>query len=381
MTSNIMQQHQPYNHSSNRKQLDNVLDILRKLWLILKGICRMLIKYLKYRSSDPLKVFLVALLISLIYIIPLMMSNGALYGDDLHFHIDRVLGLSNILKSPVNFNSFYKVGQGINFFYPFLTFYPYYLFYKFTNSLYVGWMLYIYFLTVITYLISYYSCKGMTNKSFNSHVFALLYTFSAYRLDNIVVRFAAGEIVAITFLPLTFYGLYIIIRGNYYKWYYLTFGMSLLIYSHILSGVMTSLFIGVIYLTTIWFSNKKAARTYNLAIATIATLAICSFQIFPMVEQFSYSKIAGPINFSLNLNSRTIVELFRYSFFNDITKHVPGLLVVFSVIFSLVKILKFKWEDYYVLALVTILFVLESKLITWPESSKSLVSVINFLGV
>lgn len=289
-----------------------------------------------------------------------------------------MLGLATIKQSPVNFRSFYKVGQGINFFYPYLTFYPYYLFYKLTKGLYAGWMLYIYFLSLVTYLISYYSCKGITHKSFNSHIFALLYTFSAYRLDNIVVRFAAGEVIAITFIPLTFYGLYLILKGNYHKWYHLTLGMSLLIYSHILSGVMTSVFIGLIYLTTIWFSDKKAARTYSLAVATVATLVLCSFQIFPMLEQFSYSKIAGPINFSLNLSARSISDLLRYSFINDVTKHVPGFLVVVSVIFSLFKILKFKKADFYILAWIVILFCLESTLVTWPESPNSLVSTIQF---
>lgn len=361
-----------------QEAIETSKEVLGGLYKILKGIGRYAWASLKKNASNRLKVFIIALVVSLLYIIPFLTSKGALFGDDLHFHIDRVLGLATIKQSPVNFRSFYKVGQGINFFYPYLTFYPYYLFYKLTKGLYAGWMLYIYFLSLVTYLISYYSCKGITHKSFNSHIFALLYTFSAYRLDNIVVRFAAGEVIAITFIPLTFYGLYLILKGNYHKWYHLTLGMSLLIYSHILSGVMTSVFIGLIYLTTIWFSDKKAARTYSLAVATVATLVLCSFQLFPMLEQFSYSKIAGPINFSLNLSARSISDLLRYSFINDVTKHVPGFLVVVSVIFSLFKILKFKKEDFYILAWIVILFCLESTLVTWPESPNSLVSTIQF---
>ncbi|WP_019768877.1 hypothetical protein [Streptococcus sobrinus] len=363
-----------------QQTLDTSKEIAQGLYKILKGLGRYAWSSLKRNASNRLKVFIIALVVSLLYIIPFLTSNGALYGDDLHFHIDRMLGLATIKESPVNFKSFYKVGQGINFFYPYLTYYPYYLLYKLTNSLYAGWMIYIYLLTIVTYLISYYSCKGIIKKSFNSHIFALFYTFSAYRLDNIIVRFAVGEVIAITFIPLTFYGLYLILKGNYHKWYHLTLGMSLLIYSHILSGFMTSVFIGLIYLTTIWFSDKRSARTYSLAVATVATLVVCSFQIFPMLEQFSYSnsKISGPINVSLNLNSKSIGKLFEYSFTNDITKHTPGLLVLASIIFSLFKFLKFKKEQFFLLAWIIILFILESNLIAWPESPDNLVSIIQF---
>lgn len=144
-------------------------------------------------------------------------SNGVLNGDDLHFHIDRMLGLSSIWKSPVNFRTFYKVGQGVNYFYPYITYYPYYLLYRLTHSFYMGWMLYLYFLTTITYLIAYYSSKNITKNFFVAHLFAIFYVFASYRLDNIVIRFAIGEAIAITFLPLVFYGLYLIIKGNYKK--------------------------------------------------------------------------------------------------------------------------------------------------------------------
>lgn len=142
-----------------QQALDSSKRVSQGLYKILKGLGRYAWSSLKRNASNRLKVFIIALVVSLLYIIPFLTSNGALYGDDLHFHIDRMLGLATIKESPVNFKSFYKVGQGINFFYPYLTYYPYYLLYKHTNSLYAGWMIYIYLLTIVTYLISYYSCE------------------------------------------------------------------------------------------------------------------------------------------------------------------------------------------------------------------------------
>ncbi|EHI74615.1 putative membrane protein [Streptococcus criceti HS-6] len=373
-----MQQPQPNNHSSNRKQLDNVLDILRKLWLILKETCRMLIKYLKFRASDPLKVFLVALLISLIYIIPLMMSNGALYGDDLHFHLNRVLSLASIHETPVNFKAFYKVGQGVNFFYPYLTYYPYYLLYRLTGSLYSGWILYIYGLTAVTYLISYYSGKGITHNPFSSHIFAIFYVFSAYRLGNIVIRFATGEVIAMSFLPLAFYGLYNIVIGNYHKWYPLTFGMALLIYSHILTAFMASAVVGLIFITTIAFQQNRLQRCWNFFIAVMASLALSAFQFFTMLEQFRYSRIDNPGGISLNDSTRTLGDIFHFSLNNAIKELVPGILVIVCLLLILLQFRKLRIEDYYLIGWIVLLILLESKVIKWPDSPNSSVSVIQF---
>ncbi len=64
---------------------------------------------IKYRYNglpNKIQIIIIALSVSLIYILPLLtISNGVLNGDDLHFHI--------------NFRTFYKVGQGVNYFYPF----------------------------------------------------------------------------------------------------------------------------------------------------------------------------------------------------------------------------------------------------------------------
>lgn len=337
---------------------------------------------IKYRYNglpNKIQIIIIALSVSLIYILPLLtISNGVLNGDDLHFHIDRMLGLSSIWKSPVNFRTFYKVGQGVNYFYPYITYYPYYLLYRLTHSFYMGWMLYLYFLTTITYLIAYYSSKNITKNFFVAHLFAIFYVFASYRLDNIVIRFAIGEAIAITFLPLVFYGLYLIIKGNYKKWYYLAFGMTLVIYSHILSSLLTAIIVGAIFLTTIWFTNKRGLRTYHFSLAVAATFLMSSFQILPMLEQFHFTSINNPGGDSLNLTTKPLSALFTYSLTNDLPMHVPGLLVLVCLVLSLFYIRKFKFEDFYLSVWVVILILLESTIIKWPDSPKNFINVIQF---
>ncbi|AWN18885.1 hypothetical protein [Streptococcus sobrinus] len=361
-----------------QQTLDTSKEIAQGLYKILKGLGRYAWGSLKRNASNRLKVFIIALIVSLIYIIPLLMSNGILYGDDLHFHLNRVLSLATIKESPVNFKAFYKVGQGVDLFYPYLTYYPYYLFYKLTNSLYTGWIIYVYCLSLVTYLISYYSSKGIVANNFSSHIFSIFYVFSAYRLGNIVIRFATGEVIAMTFLPLVFYGLYQIIKGNYRKWYILTFGVTLLIYSHILTAVMTAVLVGLIFLTSIWFQEQKLLRFYNFLISVSSSLALGAMQIFSILEQFSYSKIDTPGGFSLNDSSRTFAEIFQLSLKNEIKALVPGLLILVAFILILLQVRKLKKEDFYIIVWVIALLLFESKLIVWPSNASKILDVIQF---
>ena len=361
-----------------QQTLDTSKEIAQGLYKILKGLGRYAWGSLKRNASNRLKVFIIALIVSLIYIIPLLMSNGILYGDDLHFHLNRVLSLATIKESPVNFKAFYKVGQGVDLFYPYLTYYPYYLFYKLTNSLYTGWIIYVYCLSLVTYLISYYSSKGIVANNFSSHILSIFYVFSAYRLGNIVIRFATGEVIAMTFLPLVFYGLYQIIKGNYRKWYILTFGVTLLIYSHILTAVMTAVLVGLIFLTSIWFQEQKLLRFYNFLISVSSSLALGAMQIFSILEQFSYSKIDTPGGFSLNDSSRTFAEIFQLSLKNEIKALVPGLLILVAFILILLQVRKLKKEDFYIIVWVIALLLFESKLIVWPSNASKILDVIQF---
>lgn len=75
---------------------------------------------------------------------------------DFRFHLSRIVGLENVLSSPVNFTNFGKNGTMMNNFYPWLTIYPAYLLSKMCNSLLIGYYVYCVFLTFLTFLSSYY---------------------------------------------------------------------------------------------------------------------------------------------------------------------------------------------------------------------------------
>ncbi|AXQ78702.1 hypothetical protein DDV21_006220 [Streptococcus chenjunshii] len=335
---------------------------LKKILFAAKEIYRT-VKERFITLPDRWRVVIISFLIALLYIGPIILgSSGGLYGDDLHFHIDRVRGLANIWQSPVNFQSFYKVGLGINFFYPYLTYYPYYLLYAVFRDFYTSWIIYLYFLTSLTYLIAYFSSFKILASRQTAHLFALFYTFAAYRLGNFLIRFAAGELVAITFLPLVFCGLYLILRGSCKRWYYLSFGLTLIIYSHILSFVLTAVLVAFIYLTAIWFTDKRLTRSIYLGLAGLAALAMGSFQFFPMLEQLSYQHLNVPGKLFEHFDVKPLKEIISFALSNNLYQHTFGLAVLLSLFLLLVFVKKFQREDYYILTLTLALIILETPL-------------------
>lgn len=63
-------------------------------------------------------ILLISFLISIVSILPMFFFRDKLYGDDIVFHINRLLSLDTVWKSPINFTTNGGTGQLINTFYP-----------------------------------------------------------------------------------------------------------------------------------------------------------------------------------------------------------------------------------------------------------------------
>ena len=331
------------------------------------------------------RVLLCSLLLSLLYVIPIAVFNKGLNGADLSFHLNRLLGMEGIYASPINFKAFYGIGLGVNYFYPFLTYYPFFVLYRLSHSVFLGYYIYRYLLTLLTFLIAYYSISNImviegkkNKKDFAGLLFATLYTFSLYRLDNIVIRFATGEFIAYAFIPLVFYGLYTILKGDYRKWYILSIGMSLVAYSHLISLLLTALLVGLIFIITFLFVNSKKERLLSFIVATLSTISIFAFQLVLMGEQSLSNAIVKPQGVNLNATAHSLKDLLlNLNFENNYT--LPGFLIIFCLIVSLIGVFKLQKYDILIFVLTLILIVFESPLIHWPENSEHIVSSIQFI--
>ncbi|MCE2272725.1 MAG: hypothetical protein ACTH8N_01500 [Streptococcus thermophilus] len=331
------------------------------------------------------RVLLCSLLLSLLYVIPIAFFNKGLNGADLSFHLNRLLGMEGIYASPINFKAFYGIGLGVNYFYPFLTYYPFFVLYRLSHSVFLGYYIYQYLLTIITFLIAYYSVSNImvienkeNKKDFAGLLFATLYTFSLYRLDNIVIRFAMGEFIAYAFIPLVFYGLFVILKGDYKKWYVLSIGMSLIAYSHLISLLLTGLLVGLIFIITFGFVDSKKERLLSFIVATLSTISIFAFQLVLMGEQSLSNAIVKPVGISLNTTTHSLKDLLlNPNFDNNYT--LPGFLIIVCLLVSLIGVFRLQKYDVLIFVLTFLLIILESPLIHWPENSEHVVSSIQFI--
>lgn len=234
-------------------------------------------------------IFLFALII-------LTVAMMALYqplcpGQDFFFHYRRFMALMDALKvSPfliyLDYSAINGYGYFAKAFYSDVILIPFAAIGNVTNAEF-GYLSMIFTVTVLCGIFTYKAIDRIYDSSFAASTGALLFTFCIYRILDIYHRAALGEALSFTFIPLVFWGLYEIINGNYKKWYILAIGYSLLIFTHVISSVLT--FVTMLILLAIYYKPliKEPKRIYSLLFAGLATLLIVSYYLFPMLEQMS----------------------------------------------------------------------------------------------
>ncbi|MFT4246211.1 MAG: hypothetical protein QM571_06835 [Micrococcaceae bacterium] len=229
---------------------------------------------------------------SIIYVVPLLSAPPDLMYD-YPFHSSRIIGLDNVFSSPVSFTGFGQHGNIVNEFYPWLTIYPVYLLFKLFGDGVTTYHTFLFCNTIITALVAYFATYQMKKDKLLAVIFGLTYTYSGYRLANILDTGDMGIINSITFLPLVLLGCYEIFVGNHKRWHYLTIGMSLLVYTHVLSSVIAASFIFLALVISFYTWDKKKERLIALSFAVVMSLLICLAYLTPLLQQV----IAQPLIF------------------------------------------------------------------------------------
>lgn len=332
---------------------------------------------MKINIVNRFKPYLIMIVFSLVFIFPFLFSKGSLYGDDLHFHMDRMLGLSNIFDSPINFKTFYNSGQGINFFYPFLIYYPFYIIFSFVHSIWFSWYIYLFIITFITLSISFYSATSVSDSKIAGYLFAIIYTFSTYRSYNILIRFATGEILAMAFLPLIFAGAYQVFKGDYKKWPLLSIGMTLLVYSHLLSVFIATLLLTFYFFIFLIYADERKKRIIALKNSVLSCTLMSLFQIVPLIEQMLFTKLSSPVTFPLNNQLFNFKQLIMVNLANQLDKQV-GLVLFISVVVICIRFryIEKMWRILFVISLCLLL--VTTCLVNWEKFPLALLKVIQF---
>lgn len=296
-----------------------------------KGPCG--VKKKKYTNRT---IILISFLISMVSILPMFFFRDKLYGDDIVFHINRLLSLDTVWKSPINFTTNGGTGQLINTFYPWLTYYPIFIIYKLTQSVFVAWMSFQLLVRFVTCLLSFYGLRLLNYSDKQVMIFATFYLFSGYFLHNSYYRAAVGETLAMIFLPLVFVGVRLITFGDYKKWWILTLGMLGLVYSHVLSVLLASVGIFFAVVTSFWIWDNKKERILGFLKATLVTLSMSLAFFVPMIEQFKYVTLRTTFKPLLSKTALSLADNWELILKSDLRTPSVNLLYLLGLVLSLI---------------------------------------------
>lgn len=272
----------------------------------------------------------------LVYCLPSFLMTGISHyvNEDTYFHLNRVIGLRNVFRSPVNFMNFAHNGPMVNIFYPWLTMYPMYLFYKLAGSYEMGYKLYYLFLTFLTLLTAYFVMMRISKDRTCALCFAILYTYSAYRFINVFRRAHLGEAISITALLLVLLGVYSVFFGNFKQWGSLASGMALIAYSHNLFLLITSFIVAIIFLISFCFMDHKRERIVSLIKAAAAALFFSAGSFGPILEYSHLNQLYTPggSGEGLKNSAYSLRNIIEKSLRNEPVSYAVGFWVVTALI-------------------------------------------------
>ncbi|HCA4994481.1 TPA: hypothetical protein MW143_002503 [Enterococcus faecium] len=319
------------------------------------------------------------LFLSFAYVIPLFMSMGIYHSvnQDTYFHLSRIIGLDNVWSSPVNFNNFDHHGTMMNIFYPWLTLYPAFLFYKMMGNLVLSYNIYYFFITFLTMVVSYFSMKQIKNNRYISLLFSIIYTFSAYRAIDIFHRASLGEAVALTFFPLILMGCYEIYIRDYQKWYWLSIGMTLVVYTHLLSVAMVSVFIGGTLFLSFYFWDQKIARLLSLLKATVLTFFLSAGFLIPFIQQSRAQELKVPLG--KELSGMAPSDMLTHILNNNYNNYTIGLFLFLGLIGAFIFIKKLTADDLFIFFLGVFVLFCSTNLFPWQLFNHTPVKSLQFV--
>lgn len=234
----------------------------------------------------------------LIASLPLMVKDIPV-GDDLPFHLIRIQGIADGLKSgyfPVKIhdNWFNGFGMPAGVFYGQILLYPSAVLRVLGFPLGHTYRIYVIFVNILTVLVSYLTFQKMSKDRYFAAATAVFYTFALYRLMDIHKRSAVGEYTAMVFLPIVLLGVailydYIETESKDHAWVYIAIGMTGVLQSHMLTVFMLFIAGGITVLLNIKRTFcKETLVQFGKSIILIILLNL--FYIIPFIDYyFGYS--------------------------------------------------------------------------------------------
>lgn len=224
-------------------------------------------------------------------------------GHDLEFHISRIVSLANALGEfqiphRIQFEMLNGYGYAMPLYYGELFLLLPAVLYQLYLPLSICYQIFVVTVNFATAIISYWCFMKMSNDWKKGLAGSLIYTLSAYRLTNVMVRAAVGEYTAMIFLPLLLYGFWRIYSKNKNETISIKECLPIIlaatgiINSHVLSCEMVLLFV-VVFALVHW---KKTFTKHIFMALLKSAFASLLFNIWFIVPFLQSQKMGIDVN-------------------------------------------------------------------------------------
>lgn len=259
--------------------------------------------------------FFILTLICLFLYYPYM-QNYVNIIDDMSFHMNRIKCLADNLRAGEILPSIYGsamngYGYANGLFYPDLFLYIPATLVALNMNLVLSYRIFICLINIVTGITAFLSIKNIlkikkiknikkeNDKGLFSYcekvalLSSIIYLTFPYRLVDIYVRGAIGEILSFIFIPIVIWGVYEIFEKEDGNYKILVIGMVGLLNSHVITLFLMSIFI---FIFAIFNIKKIKKASLKLLKATVFTTLIGAIFLLPMIEQmisddFYYQKL------------------------------------------------------------------------------------------
>lgn len=252
--------------------------------------------------------YLIFLLISILIVAFVNWNPGYAFSTgDYHYHINRIEALAYAIQ---HFNFLPKVdgyfangfGYASSLFYPDIFLYPAAILRVIGIPMIVTYWLTQVAINFLTLYFTFIAGKrlGFANK--NNLLFTLIYFLSSYRLQVLYSRHDIGELMGMIFFPLVLSELIRFKNGQIKEWYVLTFAMTAIALSHIISLFMIICFAAMFVILNLKYFLKKD-KIKNIIKAALLTIGIVFGFYAPIIEQV--------LNQQLTMETAPLIHIYQ----------------------------------------------------------------------
>lgn len=210
--------------------------------------------------------------------------------------------------------------------------------------------------------------KPIYKSNMKSLTFSIMYLFLFYRGLDLYRRFDIGECISMTFMVVVFSALYQLITEKKATWLFLSLGMSLIIYIHLLSAIITVIMCCLMLVLTWNYEKSWGFTIVELSKSVGVTCLLSLGFLFPYLQQMKLG-VNLPFFGNLSNSALSIADLFINSLNNSWGNNqltIPSLGII-CLIFLMIGIIKPKNTKFektiYLLGVISV--ILSTKLFPW----------------